>query len=130
MPYTETNPPNTVPDIEIRDASKVFESDRGNVEALSNINLVIRPREFVSIVGPSGCGKSTLLKCVAGLEQITSGTLRVRGQPVTESPDSLGIVFQRDLLVDWRTILDNVLLVAEFKRYDPVKARARAFELL
>ena len=130
MPYTEPNPPNTVPDIEIRDASKVFESDRGNVEALSNINLVIRPREFVSIVGPSGCGKSTLLKCVAGLEQITSGTLRVRGQPVTESPDSLGIVFQRDLLVDWRTILDNVLLVAEFKRYDPVKARARAFELL
>jgi NitT/TauT family transport system ATP-binding protein len=119
-----------IPDIEIRDAGKTFESDRGDVQALVGIDLSIRRGEFVSIVGPSGCGKSTLLKCVAGLETLTSGTLKVRGQPVTRSPDDLGIVFQRDLLVDWRTILDNVLLVAEFRRFDKRKARARALELL
>lgn len=120
----------TGPDIEMIDAAKVFESDRGDVAALSGINLVIRRGEFVSIVGPSGCGKSTLLKCVAGLERLTSGELRVRGQPVVESPERLGMVFQRDLLVDWRTILDNVLLVAEFKRFDKSRARVRAMELL
>ena len=118
------------PDIEVVDAGKVFESDRGDVQALAGINLALGRGEFVSIVGPSGCGKSTLLKCVAGLEQLSSGTLRVRGEAVVESPDSLGMVFQRDLLVDWRTILDNVLLVAEFKGFDKVKARVRALELL
>ena len=118
------------PDIEVIDAGKVFESDRGDVQALSGINLAVGRGEFVSIVGPSGCGKSTLLKCVAGLEQLSSGVLRVRGEPVIESPDSLGMVFQRDLLVDWRTILDNVLLVAEFKGFDKIKARERALELL
>lgn len=119
-----------VPDIEIADASKTFESDRGDVHALAGINLSIRRGEFVSIVGPSGCGKSTLLRCVAGLENLSAGAVRVRGQGVTRSPDDLGIVFQRDLLVDWRNILDNVLLVAEFRRVDMKKARARALELL
>jgi len=118
------------PDIDIRQAGKVFQSDRGDVHALQDIDLAIARGEFVSIVGPSGCGKSTLLKCVAGLERLSSGTLAVRGQPVTECPEDLGIVFQRDLLVDWRTILDNVLLVAEFRRYDRARAKARAIELL
>ena len=119
-----------IADIEIIDAGKVFESDRGDVQALTEINLTVRAGEFVSIIGPSGCGKSTLLKCIAGLEQLSSGILKVRGQPVTRSPDDMGVVFQRDLLVDWRTILDNVLLIAEFRRVDMVKARARALELL
>ncbi len=117
-------------DIDIRNGGKIFESDRGDVQALADIDLTVRPAEFVSIVGPSGCGKSTLLKCVAGLERLTAGTIAVRGKPLSEIPDDLGIVFQRDLLVDWRTILDNVLLVAEFRRVDRAKARKRALELL
>jgi NitT/TauT family transport system ATP-binding protein len=123
-------PSTAVPDIDIRDAGKTFESERGDVQALAGIDLAIRPGEFVSIVGPSGCGKSTLLKCVAGLERLSSGTLEVRGKPVTDVPDDLGIVFQRDLLVDWRTILDNVLLVAEFRRVDMARAKPKARELL
>jgi NitT/TauT family transport system ATP-binding protein len=117
-------------DIEIRNGGKTFESERGDVQALVGIELTIRPAEFVSIVGPSGCGKSTLLKCVAGLERLSTGSIAVRGKPVTEVPDDMGIVFQRDLLVDWRTILDNVLLVAEFRRFDRARARQRALELL
>lgn len=123
-------PSTAVPDIDIRDAGKTFESERGDVQALAGIDLAIRPGEFVSIVGPSGCGKSTLLKCVAGLERLSTGKLEVRGKPVTDVPDDLGIVFQRDLLVDWRTILDNVLLVAEFRRVDMARAKPKARELL
>ncbi len=119
-----------IADIEVRAAGKTFESERGDVQALVDIDLSIRRGEFVSIVGPSGCGKSTLLKCIAGLERLSSGSLEVRGKAVSESPDDMGIVFQRDLLVDWRTILDNVLLVSEFRRYDRAKARKRAVELL
>jgi NitT/TauT family transport system ATP-binding protein len=129
MPATDANRAVTA-DIEIQNGGKTFESERGDVQALTGIDLAVRPGEFVSIVGPSGCGKSTLLKCVAGLERLTAGTIAVRGKPVSEVPDDMGIVFQRDLLVDWRTILDNVLLVAEFRRVDRTRARRRAIGLL
>jgi NitT/TauT family transport system ATP-binding protein len=109
---------------------KTYSSSRGPVAALLNIDLDIRPREFVSVVGPSGCGKSTLLKLVAGLETVTSGTARVDGRPLDGPPDRLGVVFQRDVLLDWRTILDNVLLSIEFTRTPRADERARALALL
>ncbi len=103
---------------------------RGDVTALSDINLDIRSGEFVSVVGPSGCGKSTLLKCVAGLETVSSGSMSVQGAPIKGPPDRLGVVFQRDVLLDWRTILDNVLLSAEFLGQKRSQVEARAIELL
>jgi NitT/TauT family transport system ATP-binding protein len=109
---------------------KTYSSSRGPVAALLNIDLDIRSREFVSVVGPSGCGKSTLLKLVAGLETVTSGTARVDGRPLDGPPDRLGVVFQRDVLLDWRTILDNVLLSIEFTRTPRADERARALALL
>src|SRR3546814_10458238 len=68
---------------------------------------------FVCIVGPSGCGKSTLLRCMAGLEPITGGQLALQGVAITAPPKNMGVVFQRDLLLEWRNILDNVLIAAE-----------------
>ncbi len=118
------------PDIDIRQGRKVFASERGDVEALADIDLQVRRGEFLSVVGPSGCGKSTLLKCVAGLERLTSGSLQVRGEAVREAPLGLGMVFQRDLLLDWRTVIENVLLIAQFRGLDMGKARVRALELL
>src|SRR5690606_5614540 len=93
-------------------AGKVYPSQQGDVADLTDFDLEIRRGEFLSIVGPSGCGKSTLLKCVAGLEPVSAGTMAVNGQPVQGPPDQLGVVFQRDVLLDWRTILDNVLISA------------------
>jgi NitT/TauT family transport system ATP-binding protein len=101
--------------VEASDLGKVYSSRRGDITALQGINLSVRGGEFVSIVGPSGCGKSTLLKCVAGLEPITSGAIRVRGAEVRGPPDRLGVVFQRDVLLDWRTVIDNVLLPVQFR---------------
>jgi NitT/TauT family transport system ATP-binding protein len=105
--------------VSLSHVGKTYPSSRGPVAALVDINLDIRPQEFVSVVGPSGCGKSTLLKLVAGLEGVTGGP-----------PDGLGVVFQRDVLLDWRTILDNVLLSIEFVRRPTSAERDRALALL
>ncbi len=117
-----------IPCIEITDASKLYASPRGSVTALQGVSLAIDDGQFYSLLGPSGCGKSTLLKCIAGLERLTTGTLRIRGRPVDGPADGLGMVFQRDALLDWRTILDNVLITAELQGRDrrPFVEPARA----
>ncbi|WP_346432608.1 ABC transporter ATP-binding protein [Pseudohoeflea coraliihabitans] len=119
-----------IPHLAINRVGKVYPSPHGDVTALQDINLDISPGEFVSIVGPSGCGKSTLLKCVAGLEDITSGDIAVKGTPHDGPPAALGVVFQRDVLLDWRTILDNVLLQAEFLGLKRADYRPKAQQLL
>lgn len=116
--------------LRVASAGKTYPSQHGAVIALSDINLEVRPGEFLSIVGPSGCGKSTLLKCIAGLEGISSGQITVSGSPLKGPPDSMGVVFQRDVLLDWRTILDNVLLQAEFLGHRREAYRERAMQLL
>ncbi|MFX9135367.1 ATP-binding cassette domain-containing protein, partial [Acinetobacter baumannii] len=78
-----------------------------DVHALGPVSLTMQRGETVAIVGPSGCGKSTLLRIIAGLDDATAGTITVDGRRVVEPLDNVGIVFQRDLLLDWRNILDN-----------------------
>jgi len=116
--------------VSINNVCKVFVSDRGNVEALRDISLDVTAGAFVSMVGPSGCGKSTLLRCLAGLEFPSSGEITIRGELVTRPPENMGIVFQRDVLLDWRTVLNNVLFQAEFRGSDRRKWIHRAKELL
>ncbi len=120
----------TAPYVSLAGVEKTYASPRGPVPALVDINLDIKPQEFVSVVGPSGCGKSTLLKLVAGLENVTAGNVVVDGRPLQGPPDRLGVVFQRDVLLDWRTILDNVLLSIEFTRKPRTEERERALALL
>jgi NitT/TauT family transport system ATP-binding protein len=116
--------------VDVRGAGKIYPSRRGEVVALQDVTLRVEDGEFVSLLGPSGCGKSTLLKCVAGLEELTNGHLVVRGKAVDGPPLGLGMVFQRDLLLDWRTVLDNVLIMAEFQRLDRREQKPRAIALL
>jgi len=116
--------------ISVRSAAKTYQSARGPVAALRGINLDVADGEFVSLLGPSGCGKSTLLRCIAGLEQLSEGELRVRGRVVDGPPDGIGMVFQRDALLDWRTVLGNVLMAAELRGERAVPHRERARDLL
>ncbi len=117
--------------VSIEDVTKVYETASGeDVHALDRINLRIEPGSFVACVGPSGCGKSTLLSLLAGLTEATEGTLRIDDSTVTKPHPKVGVVFQQDLLLYWRTILDNVLLPVEIKRLPRQGYVSRAMALL
>ena len=98
--------------------------------ALDPIDLAIRDGEFVAIVGPSGCGKSTLLRIIAGLHLPTAGEVRVGGRLVDRPQTEVGIVFQSPVLLDWRNVLDNVLVQIELRGLKPRAYRDRALRLL
>jgi NitT/TauT family transport system ATP-binding protein len=100
------------------------------VQALTEISLGVRPGEFVSVVGPSGCGKSTLMLMTAGLLGPTTGVIRVAGRPLSAPLTDVGIVFQDDLLLEFRNALDNVLLQGRIRRLDMREVRSRAGQLL
>jgi NitT/TauT family transport system ATP-binding protein len=92
----------------------VFLAYDGHAEfAVEDINLSIRPGEFVAIVGPSGCGKSTFMKLATGLVPPTKGTVTVEGTRVTGPLKIVGMAFQAPTLLPWRSTLDNVLLPLE-----------------
>lgn len=81
---------------------------------------------FVGLVGPSGCGKSTLLRCVAGLMEPESGEVEVFGQPVRGPHPEVGILFQDDALLPWRTARENVALSLRFRGMSSREARREA----
>ena len=95
------------------------------VHALSDVNLEVGKSELLTVVGPSGCGKSTLMRILAGLDTPTSGSVMVKGEPVTGPSRNIGIVFQQATLLPWQTVLSNVLLPARAQRLDRVQ-RGRA----
>jgi NitT/TauT family transport system ATP-binding protein len=122
-------PDNQDKQIEIKGLYKRFGS-LGGVVALENVDLTVRRGEFVAVLGPSGCGKSTLLMITAGLTPPSSGSVVVNGKTVTRPLTEVGIVFQRDLLFDWRTVLGNVMLQAEIRGLDRNASREKALQLL
>jgi len=116
--------------IELRGVSKTYAATDGAVTALEDVSLEVGAGEFVSILGPSGCGKSTLLLIVAGLLPASAGEVRVGGRPVTRPQTEVGIVFQNPVLLDWRTVLRNVLLQVESRGLDLEIYRPKARALL
>jgi NitT/TauT family transport system ATP-binding protein len=92
----------------LRNVTRTYDAENGSREALENINLEVKPREFLCIVGPSGCGKTTLLRMIAGLDYPTSGEIILDGTPVEGPSPDRGMVFQEFSLFPWRTVLKNV----------------------
>jgi NitT/TauT family transport system ATP-binding protein len=103
--------------------------DQGTL-VLDDVSLQVHYGEFVTVVGPSGCGKSTLLNLLSGLITPTSGTLFLDGKEVVGASKNYGYMLQRDLLLDWRTILRNVTLGLEVRGMPGQKARALAEKYL
>ncbi|MBI4013270.1 MAG: ATP-binding cassette domain-containing protein [Candidatus Rokubacteria bacterium] len=106
------------PLIEVASVSKTYAAMDGAVAALDAVTLDVAEGEFVSVLGPSGCGKSTLLLIIAGLLPSSSGEVRLGGRPVTRPQTEVGIVFQNPVLLDWRTVIRNVLLQVESRGLD------------
>jgi NitT/TauT family transport system ATP-binding protein len=119
--------------VTVNRVSKVFNQGKPNqVDALVDIDLVVEPGEFVSLIGPSGCGKSTLLRLIAHLIEPTSGDILVNGKPAAQArlDQDYGMAFQQAGLFDWRTVEKNIELPLELKGWDKAKRRARAQEML
>jgi ABC-type nitrate/sulfonate/bicarbonate transport system ATPase subunit len=115
-----------VPKLEVRSLSMVFASRTGPVEALSPVSFALDEGSFVSVIGPSGCGKSTLFNVIAGLQRPTGGAVAIDGEEATGTIGRVGYMMQKDLLLPWRTVIDNVILGMELKGVARERARATA----
>jgi NitT/TauT family transport system ATP-binding protein len=118
------------PFVRTKAVEKTFVSRGRELKAVDGVSLDILPGEFVSIVGPSGCGKSTLMMMVAGLIPVTAGEIVIHGQRVVAPYTDVGVIFQRDALLEWRTVLDNVLLQIDVRRLKRSRYEQAARELL
>lgn len=115
-------------EIEVSGVRKTFvdASSLRTIEVIRNLTFEIQEGEFVSIVGPSGCGKTTMFNIIAGLLEPSAGTVRVKGVEVTGPTPDIGYMMQRDLLMPWRTVQENIELGLEVKGTAKSERRARA----
>jgi NitT/TauT family transport system ATP-binding protein len=118
------------PYIRLQNVGKSYQTKSGTIEACADIDLDIAESEFVAVVGPSGCGKTTIMKMVAGLVPYTSGTITVGGRRVEKPQTDVGIVFQEAIMLDWRNVLENVMLQIDIRRMDHAKYEPVARNLL
>ena len=120
----------SAPKLWVDQVSMAFATPGGMFQALAPVTLSIPAGRFVSLIGPSGCGKSTIFNIIAGLLQPTSGRIAIDGIEATGTIGRVGYMLQKDLLLPWRTVLDNVILGMEIQGRPLGEARKRALPLL
>lgn len=117
--------------IEVKGITKTFPTRDGLVTAIRDVNLKALDQEFTCIVGPSGCGKSTLFNIIAGLLAPTSGDVLVDGKSIAGSKSGrIGYMQQKDLLIPWRTVMENVTIGLEIQRRPKAEAQESAHKYL
>ena len=116
MTFASPQPSHSAVAIELRAVTKDFGATTGKpYRALEDVSLAVERGTFVALVGPSGCGKSTTLSLIAGLERASRGDVFVRGAAVSTVSRDVGFLFQRDALLPWKTVRDNVALPLELR---------------
>ncbi|MCL5985976.1 MAG: ABC transporter ATP-binding protein [Actinobacteria bacterium] len=116
--------------IEVVGLHKSYMLDGLLIEVLGDINIHACEEEFVSIIGPSGCGKSTLFNIICGLQAPDSGNIYLNGTEISGKTGMVGYMLQKDLLLPWRKVIDNVILGLELSMNDRKKNIETARELL
>lgn len=116
--------------LKLKDINKKYQAKNGELEAIKNISFSINEGEFVSIIGPSGCGKSTLLSIIAGLEEKTDGDVYIQNNKIDKVSDKIGYMLQKDSLLEWRTIYNNVLFGLEIRHIKNKENEAYVNKLL
>ena len=125
--------------IETRDIAKVYQDSKIAVQALKDVDLEISEGEFTAIVGPSGSGKTTLLNIIGGLDNPTSGTIKVAGRDISKLKDSeridfrlhnIGFVFQQYNLIPVLTARENVEFIMLLQKIPLHEIKARSLHLL
>lgn len=114
--------------VSLNHVTKSFSLKEGEFTAVREVSFSIKEGEFVSIVGPSGCGKSTVLGMISGIIPITSGTIVINGNEVNRIRGEVGYLFQRDALLPWKTVMENVMLSLIFRKVEKTKAIKKAEE--
>jgi ABC-type nitrate/sulfonate/bicarbonate transport system ATPase subunit len=117
-------------EIRLERVSKHMRQNGQAFAVLHEVDLYAGSGEFVSLIGPSGCGKSTLLHIMAGLEQPSSGVISLYGRRAEQRLGTVGYMQQKDLLLPWRNVLDNVILGLELQGVSRRLARPRAMALM
>lgn len=116
--------------ISLKGVNKIFKSEKGDVQALKDLNLDIEDGEFLVIVGASGCGKTTLLNLVAGFDTATSGEVLLDGEPVTGITPECGMIFQQYALFPWKTVQENVEFGLKMKRVPKTERREQGAKFI
>src|ERR1044071_66771 len=116
--------------IDLRHVSKTFRKRDETVEAVRDINLTIAQKEIVAIIGPSGCAKSTLLNMIAGLYSPSSGSIVYKGARVSDVNTDAGYMTQKDNLLPWRTVRDNVAFPLELAGVEKSARADRADQVI
>jgi len=118
--------------IELAGVSKEFQTRGKRTRALDPVDISVSEHEFVALLGPSGCGKSTVLNMVAGLLAPTTGKVSYRGAPVAGPNGRVGYMTQKDTLLPWRTVADNVGIALELqcRAVTPAQRRERVAQAL
>ena len=116
--------------LSVEGVSKEYHVRGKKVLALDSIDLAVAQGEFVTVVGPSGCGKSTLLNLIVGLLRSSSGRILFRGDPINGICTKIGYVTQKDNLLPWRTLIENVEIALEIRGIENSARRQRAQELI
>jgi NitT/TauT family transport system ATP-binding protein len=101
--------------LQVRDLTKQYQTKEGLLQAVAPTSFEVSSAEFVSLIGPSGCGKSTTLYMIAGLEEISSGSILLDGQPVIGPGRDRGMVFQNYTLFPWLNVEDNARFGSRLK---------------
>lgn len=116
--------------IEIKGVSKIFRRDGQEFTAMRETNVTIESGKFICIIGPSGCGKSTLFNIIAGLIKPTTGDILVNGESIIGKKGKVGYMLQKDMLLPWRTILDNVIIGMEIEGVSKKEAKEKALAMM
>ena len=114
----------------VEHVSKMFRRNGQEVIAIQDASFRVAPGRFVSIIGPSGCGKSTLFNIIAGLTPPTAGCVTADGENIVGRAGYVGYMLQKDMLLPWRTILDNIILGLEIRHVPRNEAVKKAMPLI
>ena len=120
----------TTPRIELRHVSKTFSGIDHAVPALEDVSFKVMPGELITIIGASGSGKSTLFNLCVGLLEPDEGEILIDGERPKNRAGMVGYMPQRDLLLPWRSVLNNVLIPLEIQGIPKRESRQKALEML
>jgi NitT/TauT family transport system ATP-binding protein len=129
--HSTVSKPDSTPLLAVKQVGKTFSTGTHLLNALAPVSFQVAPGEFLCLLGPSGSGKSTLLRMIGGLLEPTAGQIWFENQLLTQPHPDIGFVFQKNNLMPWRTVLENVLLPLEIQQ-PPIggQQREKALKLL